>query len=80
MLDIPEGYSEGIYNNQKYGITKWVFNNHKSFKIYAKELTANDFISLNYYRTTRKDLLRPCEMPEQKVIDFLKNITIIKNE
>ncbi|WP_299436755.1 peptide methionine sulfoxide reductase [uncultured Aquimarina sp.] len=74
---IPIGYSEGIYNNKKYSITKEVFNKGKSFKIYAKELQGNDFISLNYYITSTSELLKPCEMPQQKVIDFLNNVDVL---
>ena len=74
---IPLGYSEGVYSNAKYGITKAVFNNGKSYKIYAKELQDNDFISLNYYITSTKELLKPCEIPKEKVIHFLKNIKLI---
>lgn len=73
---IPEGYSEGIYLSTKYGITKAIFNNHKSFKVYAEELKGTNFISLNYYITSNKTLLKPCEMPKQKVIHFLKNVHI----
>lgn len=49
------------------------FNNGKSFKIYAEELGGNDFISLNYYITKTSEKLKPCEMPEEKVIYFLNN-------
>lgn len=77
---LPEGYSEGIYQIKKYGITKSVFNSGKSFKIYAEELQGNNFISLNYYVTSSKELLKPCEMPERKVIDFLKNVNLISVE
>lgn len=75
---IPVGYSEGIYLDAKYRITKSIFNGNKSFKIYAKELKGKNFISLNYYITTTRQLLKPCEMPKQKVIDFIKNVSIIK--
>jgi len=74
---IPEGYSEGIYNTKKYSITKEIFNSGRSFKIYGKELQDNNFISLNYYITANKELLKPCEMSEQKVIHFLENIQIL---
>lgn len=74
---IPEGYSEGIYNAKKYGITRETFNDGKSYKIYGKELQGNDFISLNYYITQHKEHLKPCEMPEQKVIHFLEHIQIL---
>lgn len=77
---LPLGYSEGVYNNKRYSITKEMFNNGKSFKIYGKELQGNDFVSLNYYITSKSELLKPCEMPEKKVIDFLKKVKIIKHE
>ena len=71
---INEGYSVGIYNGSKYGITKAVFNKGKSIKLYAEELGGKDFISLNYYITSTEERLKPCEMPEHKVIDFIKNV------
>ncbi|WP_128755257.1 DM13 domain-containing protein [Aquimarina sediminis] len=80
IKNIPEGYSEGKYNNKKYSITKETFNDGKSFKIFGEELQGNDFISLNYYITSSKNLLKPCEMPEDKVIHFLKNVTLLKDK
>ncbi len=53
--NIPEGYSQGRFRNSTYGITKKSFNNNKSFKIYGKELGGTNFISLNYYITTKKN-------------------------
>ncbi len=73
---IPEGYSQGVYKRRKYGITKTSFNDGDSFKIYGEELGGTDFISLNYYITKKKELIKPCEMPEQKVKHFLKNVII----
>ncbi len=78
--NIQEGYSEGTYNDKKYGMTKTIFNKGKSLKVYAEELGGTDFISLNYYLTKTKDLLKPCEMQEQKVIHFLQNVTFTNNE
>lgn len=71
---LPEGYSEGKYQGKKYGITKTSFNHEKSYKIYAEELGGTNFISLNYYITTHDEKLKPCEMPEQKVIHFLQHL------
>ncbi len=73
---IPEGYSTVVYKDKRYGLTKTTFNNARSFKIYAERLQGNDFISLNYYITSTSQLLKPCEMPAQKVIYFLKNMKI----
>ena len=73
IQNIPIGYSEVNYEGRKYGITKSEFNQGKSYKVYAEELGGNDFISLNYYITSKGERLKPCEMPEQKVIHFLNN-------
>ena len=75
---ISNGHSFGILNNKKYSITKEVFNSGKSFKIFAKELQGTNFISLNYYITSKKEYLKPCEMPKEKVICFLKNVQLVK--
>lgn len=76
ILDkIPVGYSEVEFQNKKYGLTRTNFNKGKSLKIFAEELGGTNFISLNYYRTSKGDVLKPCEMPEAKVIQFLKGFT-----
>ena len=73
---LPEGCSEGSYHDKKYGIIKTIFNNGNSFKVYGEELGGNDFISLNYYSTKSKGLIKPCEMSAQKVVHFLENVII----
>lgn len=73
---IPTGYSVGNYQGKKYGISKTIFNRGKSVKLYGEELGGNNFVSLNYYLTTTKELLKPCEMPAQKVVHFLKNVQL----
>lgn len=70
---IPVGYSEVIYKGGKYGVSRKDFNSGKSIKVYAEELGGNDFISFNYYETSEATL-KPCEMPEEKVMDFLRSI------
>lgn len=67
----PMGYSMVHYDNKKYGVTRTDFNRGKSIKLYAEELGGTDFISLNYYITAKTERLIPCEMPTQKVIDFI---------
>lgn len=73
---LPEGYSEGIYQGRRYGISKTTFNQGKSSKVFAEELGGTDFISLNFYQTSKKDLLKPCEMPVAKVVDFLTGVVL----
>ncbi len=73
IINIPPGYSKVIYKDKKYALTRSDFNEGKSLKIYAEELSGTDFISFNYYITSTENHLKPCEMPEPKVIEFLKN-------
>lgn len=78
ILELPEGYSEVLYRCQKYGVTRTSLNEGKSFKLFAEELGGIDFISLNYYITNNAHQLKPCEMPENKVIDFLTHFEFIE--
>lgn len=71
---VPKGYSEVIFQQRKYGVTRSDFNNGKSIKLYAEELGGKDFVSFNYYITSKEEILKPCEMPEQKVINFLNSM------
>ena len=73
IIELPEGYSESIVDGKRYGISKQSFNDGKSLKVYAEELGGNDFISFNYYLTSNP-VLKPCEMPIQKVTDFLGSL------
>ena len=74
----PEGYSEGIFEKKKYGISKQTFNAGKSFKLFAEELGGKDFISLNFYVTSQEEILKPCEMPKEKVIAFLREVKLLR--
>ncbi len=74
------GYSEIILDGKKYGITRSDFNGGKSIKIYAKELGGNDFISFNYYITNSSENLKPCEMPKEKVLNFLNAFKLISDK
>lgn len=76
--NIPEGYSQGKFSGSTYGITKATYNAGRSFKIYAEELGGSNFVSLNYYITKEKDLLKPCEMSVTKAMEFLENVSVFE--
>jgi hypothetical protein len=77
IQSIPLGYSEVQYQGRKYSLTRQDLANGRSIKVFARELGGTDFISFNYYLTSDQDRLKPCEMPEQKVIDFLRNFQLL---
>jgi len=76
IKQLPIGYSKVEYEQKIYGVTRTDFNNGKSYKVYVEELGGTDVISLNYYITYKDERLKPCEMPEEKVIHFLNNMKI----
>ncbi len=77
LESINEGVTFVIYNKRKFSLSKKLFNKGKSMKVFAEELGGNDFFSANYYLTQKGGVLKPCEMPSEKVIDFLTNFKLI---
>ncbi len=75
---IPEGFSKVLYSGNTYGVTKTIFNQGKSYKLYAKDLAGTNFISCNYYAGI-KNSLKPCEMSAEKVLHFLENYISIES-
>lgn len=74
---IPAGYSEGHYQGRRYGVRKEISDDARRGNLVAEELGGNDYISLNFYRLSGgAHKLKPCEMPKQKVIDFVLGVTV----
>ena len=75
LLKLNNGTYDVYYKNKRYLLSKQTQLNGKLIKLYAQELGNNDFISLNYYTDIANGLLKPCEMPKEKVISFILDIT-----
>ena len=73
---LPNGSFDVTFNENRYLLSKETHLNEKLIKLYAKELGGNDFISLNYYPMIKEGLLKPCEMPQAKVIDFILRMKV----
>lgn len=71
---LPFGNFTGTAHGRRYLAVKSGFADGASQKLVAEELGGSDYISLNLYRTRSGALLRPCEMPEAKVIAFVLNL------
>jgi len=74
LLELEEGSYDVFYQEKRYLLSKQTQLKGKLIKLYAKELGDNDFISLNYYTNIGDGLLKPCEMLEEKVMDFVLNL------
>ncbi len=72
LRSLPNGYSTGTFQQRTYGVTSSSSADGRRYKLYAEELGGDDFVSLNVYLPTNgAPLLKPCEMPAEKVIDFV---------
>jgi hypothetical protein len=77
LLLLPNGAYDVHYLGKRYLLRKERLLDGKLFKIYAEELGGNDIVSGNYYTTIKEGLLKPCEMSDKKVIDFVLNALVI---
>ncbi|KIC47936.1 hypothetical protein [Tateyamaria sp. ANG-S1] len=71
LAALPEGTFFGVADGRRYVVTKTMFADGKSIKLVAEELGGPDYISLNWYALKTGGRLKPCEMPEAKVRDFV---------
>ena len=76
LLSLNNGSYYVFYQNKRYLLSKQTQLKGKLIKLYAEELGDNNFISLNYYVNIGNGLLKPCEMPKEKVIDFILNLKL----
>ncbi|CUK00294.1 hypothetical protein RUE5091_02112 [Ruegeria denitrificans] len=75
FLALPEGTFIGHTNGRRYVVSRTVFGAGKSHKLVAHELGGPGYISMNLYLTQHSGaLLRPCEMPAEKVVLFVTNL------
>jgi hypothetical protein len=71
---VPEGWSQVEYDGRSWGVTRTVHGEGNSESILAEELGGSDLVSANLYRLDGQDVLKPCEMPSEKVLDFLEGL------
>ena len=69
---VPEGWSVVEYDGRRYGLTRVTRAGGRSASVFAEELGGSDVVSANVYRTSAGQLLKPCEMPAETVLDFLE--------
>ena len=71
LLALPSGANDIFYREKRYLLRKETLLDGKLIKIYAEELGDTDIVSGNYYPTMKNGMLKPCEMSDKKVIDFV---------
>jgi hypothetical protein len=77
LVSFKDGVYKVMYQKRVYLLHKKSLFSNKIIKLYAKELRGNDIVSGNYYPTIKNGTLKPCEMSEQKVVDFVLNTKVL---
>lgn len=74
---LPIGGYGGTFQGKRYRITKRQMASGRSQKLEAEELGGPDYISFNLFRlASGQVLLKPCEMPEEKVVRFVLGVAV----
>jgi hypothetical protein len=71
LLTLPNGANDVRYLGKRYLLRKETLLEGKLLKVYAQELGGKDIVSGIYYPTIINGTLKPCEMSDKKVIDFV---------
>lgn len=72
---LPLGGYGGTYEGRRYRVVKTQMAAGRSQKLEAEELGGPDHVSFNIYRLSGGDaLLKPCEMPADKVVAFVMGL------
>ena len=71
LLALPNGANDVRYLEKRYLLRKETLLDGKLIKVYAQELGGKDIVSGNYYPSIKDGMLKPCEMSDKKVIDFV---------
>jgi hypothetical protein len=77
LLALPNGANDVTYLNKRYLLRKETLLEGKLLKVYAEELGGNEVVSGNYYPSMKGGMLKPCEMSDKKVIDFVLHAELI---
>ena len=72
---LPIGTFDGVAAGRRYIVTRSQIVSGRGDKLVAEARDGSDYISLNLYRLATGPLLKPCEMPSEKVIAFVLALT-----
>ena len=72
LAALPRGYGEGLFEGRRWGVTVKGSEDGRRWWIWGEQLGGPDRVSGNLYVLDGgRALLKPCEMPENKVRAFI---------
>ncbi|SEQ58018.1 hypothetical protein [Microlunatus flavus] len=72
---VPPGWTEVAYGGRTWGLSRTDRAEGRTTTLWAEELGGLGFVSANVWRTSGGEVLRPCEMPAETVLDLLRGWT-----
>ena len=69
---IPEGWTRAEVAGRAWGVTRATRAGGKVVSINAERLGATEQLGANVWITSEGPILRPCEVPAEKVMQFLR--------
>ena len=72
FLALRQGHHRGAFEGRRYAVTVARSADGRRHRLWAEELGGADRVSLNLFLLDGgRALLKPCEMPEAKVVGFV---------
>ena len=69
---IPEGWTRAEVDGQAWGVTRVTRAGGKVISLNAERLGDTEQLGANVWITSHGPILRPCEVPAEKVLQFLR--------
>ncbi|GEL26105.1 hypothetical protein PSU4_50590 [Pseudonocardia sulfidoxydans NBRC 16205] len=69
---IPEGWSRAEIDGHGWAVTRTTRAGGKTIAVEAEQLGTDERFGANVWVTSEGAVLRPCEVPEEKVMRFLR--------
>lgn len=69
---IPEGWSRARIAGRSWGVTRTTRAGGKVISVDAERLGDTEQLGANVWITSEGAVLRPCEVPEEKLMQFLR--------
>lgn len=76
LAALPLGTFRGHAHGKDWIVTRSLVSGGRGEKLVAEASDGSDYISLNLYHLGSGDLLKPCEMPEEKVRAFVEALDV----
>lgn len=77
---LPPGWSLMTYAGWRWGVTRSVQAGGRTESVYAERLGGPGVVSANLYRLAEGPVLKPCEMPAERVLAFLRDARPVEED